>query len=532
MPWRRLYFSRCRIQFASLLLSMGLATLAVAQATADERTIGSFDSATSESIRAAIPKLETYIEALIEADAVPGLAVAIVSGDQVYLNGFGVREAGAPEHVDADTVFQIASLSKPISSTIVAALMSDGAFDWDTRISQIDPSFQLFEPYPTANVTVSDLLSHRSGLPGLVGDELLAYGFDRATILRRLRLVRPAYSFRGGYEYSNSGFTEGAVAAAAAVGLAWEEAAETLLFGPLGMASTSMRYGDYLARGNRAELHVRYDDRWQALVKHDTDAQAPAGGVSTSVRDLARWMTLVLGNGVIDGRRLAPEDALAASHAALSHIGSDPIGGEPVFYGLGWALIYGNNGRVWTHAGALTAGARSLATFYPDKGFAIAVLSNAHPTGAPEAVVDRFVDLVLSGGDGPDTIETWNGIYASMVPESPSAKDYGSLPQWLSPPLSPQAYVGTYHNAYVGTAVVTASDDGILNLALGPEGGLQRPLRHFNRDQFTFFLLEEVPDTPFGISFQIGAQGVATSMNIDDITDSGFGRLERVGDAP
>lgn len=527
-----LYLTMVRLHLAGLLFSITLAMPAHAQVKTAAGPIDSDASRIAESIRAAIPELETYIADLIEADAVPGLAVAIVSGDQVHLRGFGVREAGAPDQVDADTVFQIASLSKPISSTIVAALMSDGAFDWETRISQIDPDLQLLEAYPTANVTVSDLLSHRSGLPGLVGDELLLYGFDRATILHRLRLVKPAYSFRGGYEYSNSGFTAGAVAAAHAVNREWEEAAESVLFAPLGMSSSSMRYGDFLARENRAELHVRHDGRWQARVKRNTDAQAPAGGVSTSVRDLARWMTFVLGNGIYDGRRIAPEDALAASHVPLSPIGVHPISGTPAFYGRGWGLTYGSSGGIWSHAGAFTAGARSIVTFYPDDGFAVAVLANAHPTGVPEAVTDKFVDLVLSDGDGPDTIDAWNSIYASMVPESSSAASYKSPPQSPSPALSPQAYAGTYRNPYAGTAVVTASDEGILILSLGPDGSFKRPLRHFDRDQFTFHPLEEVPDAPFGISFNIGLKGVATAMTIEDFANSGFGMLERVDDAP
>ncbi len=505
---------------------------AAAQVTAEVASIEARAGLVSDRVRAAIPKLETYIETLIATDAVPGLAVAIVSGDEVYLKGFGIRKAGAPERVDADTVFQIASLSKPVSSTIVAALMSDGAFGWDTRISQIDPSFQLFEAYSTANVTVADLLSHRSGLPEAVGDELLTYGFDRETILHRLRLVEPASSFRGRYEYSNSGFTAGAVAAAHAVGLEWEDAAETMLFGPLGMNSSSMRYGDFLAKENHAELHVRHDGRWQARVKRNNDAQAPAGGVSTNVRDLARWMNFVLSNGVYDGRRIAAEDALAASHIPLSFAGTHPIDGTPVFYGIGWGLTHGADGWVWTHAGAFTAGARSVVTFYPDRQFAVAVLSNAHPTGAPEAVTDKLVDLVLSSGDGPDTIEPWNAIYASMVPGYSSTKSDSASPPSPSPVLAPEAYVGRYRNPYLGTAVVTASDDGTLTLALGPDGNLKRPLRHVGRDRFTFALLDEVPETPFGIGFNIGAEGVATTMSIDDFTDSGFGTLERMDDLP
>lgn len=134
----------------------------------------------------------------------PGLAIAVVHDDEViFLKGFGHREAGKPEAVDADTVFQIASLSKPVSATVVAALVSDGIVSWDSKIADLDPAFRLADPYPTSQLTVRDLFSHRSGLPGTAGDDLEDIGYDRAEILHRLRFVPPSSSFRAGYSYSN-----------------------------------------------------------------------------------------------------------------------------------------------------------------------------------------------------------------------------------------------------------------------------------------------------------------------------------------
>ena len=203
--------------------------------------------ATIESVEAAIPRIEAMAREVIGKGMVPGLAIGIVFEDKVvYLGGFGVREAGKAAKVDPDTVFQLASFSKPIAATIVAALVSDGAIAWDSRIADLDPLFRLHDPYPTAEVTVRDLFAHRSGLPGGAGNDLEVIGFDRTEILHRLRLVPPASSFRGAYSYSNFGITAGAVAAAAGAGFVWEEAADEKLYDPLGMASTSSRYDDFL----------------------------------------------------------------------------------------------------------------------------------------------------------------------------------------------------------------------------------------------------------------------------------------------
>ncbi|HEY2611751.1 MAG TPA: serine hydrolase domain-containing protein [Reyranella sp.] len=180
----------------------------------------------------------------------------MVHRDEVaFLGAFGVRQVGKPESVDVDTVFQLASLSKPLASTVVSALVSDGKVSWESRIRDIDPGFALQDELAGTAVTVGDLFAHRSGLPGHVGDDIEELGFSQGEILQRLRLAKPAFSFRNGYSYSNFGLTEGAVAAARFSHRSWEEAAEEKLYKPLGMNSTSSRYRDFINRPNRAALH-------------------------------------------------------------------------------------------------------------------------------------------------------------------------------------------------------------------------------------------------------------------------------------
>ena len=231
---------------ASRIVAVGAALALVAGAAAAEPVA-------RERVEAALPQIEAMAAKLAADGAVPGIAIAVVHGDAVvYLGGFGLREVGSRETVDADTVFQIASMSKPISATVVAKLVSDGVVEWDSRIADLNPGFRLHDPYPTAELTLTDLFNHRSGLPGTSGDDLEAIGFDRTVIGERLRLVPPSSSFRAGYAYSNAGLTQGALAAAMAAGQPWETVAEERLYRPLGMASTSSRHADFVARDNRA----------------------------------------------------------------------------------------------------------------------------------------------------------------------------------------------------------------------------------------------------------------------------------------
>lgn len=486
---------------------------------------------TPERIATALSKLEVLAQGLVANGAVPGLAIGVVYDDKViFLKGFGHREAGKPETVDADTVFQIASLSKPVSATVVAALVSDGVVSWDSKIADLDPAFRLADPYPTSQLTVRDLFSHRSGLPGTAGDDLEGIGYDRAEILRRLRFVPPSSSFRAGYSYSNFGLTEGAVAAAMPTGKPWEEVAEEKLYRPLGMASTSSRHSDFLKHADRAALHVRVDGAWAAKIKRDPDAQAPAGGVSSTARDLVQWVRLVLGDGVYAGKPLIAADALAQTHVPLMTRGKNPVSGGESFYGLGWNVEFGRHGLSWGHAGAFSVGARTLVTVFPKQKLGIVILANAFPTGLPEGLSDSFADLVFDGAVAQDWIGAWDAIYSGLFgPAVAAAKaTYATPPSPGTPARPASAYAGRYANDFIGEATVSSAGDTLL-LKVGPDGARSYSLTHFDGDLFVTYPDAEMPDRPAGVSFVVGPDGKASAMTIDFLDDNHMGTLRRAG---
>jgi CubicO group peptidase (beta-lactamase class C family) len=228
-------------------------------------------------------------QGLADAHAVPGLSVAIVHRDElVHLAGYGLRHIDdAQARVGGDTVFQLASLSKPLAATVVAALVGDEKVSWDTRVADLDAGVRLHEEYPTAEVTIRDLFAHRSGLSGNAGNDLEGLGFSREEILRRVHQLKPARSFRSGFDYSNFGLTAGGEAAAKAAGYTWEDAADARLYSRLHMTSTSSRYSDFLAHDDRSSLHAPVAGEWKALTTRNPDPQSPAGGASSSARDLA-----------------------------------------------------------------------------------------------------------------------------------------------------------------------------------------------------------------------------------------------------
>ncbi|MFN7244009.1 MAG: serine hydrolase domain-containing protein, partial [Dietzia cercidiphylli] len=238
----------------------------------------------------AIGKITDIVEEELDASGIPGAAVAVVHGGEVVLaEGFGVRDTNTGAEVDARTVFPLASISKSVSATVVAAESANGEVDWSTPVSEYLPWFELSDPQLSPFVTVGDVFAHRSGLPGHAGDDLEDLGYDRPAVLHGLRHL-PLTPFRASYAYTNFGLTAGAEAVAVAAGTPWDELGRERIFDPLGMTDTSYSHDELLERDNRAVGHVRADSpdsadqgdpdgEWvPADPQRDPDAQAPAGG--------------------------------------------------------------------------------------------------------------------------------------------------------------------------------------------------------------------------------------------------------------
>jgi CubicO group peptidase (beta-lactamase class C family) len=437
----------------------------------------------------AVAKLDGIADELMKKSGIPGLAVAVVHGGKtVYAKGFGVKDVRNGEKVDADTVFQLASLSKPLSATVVAHQVGTNAIGWDTPIVSKLPWFGLSDPVVTGMVSVGDMFAHRSGLPDHAGDMLEDLGNDRRHILESLRQL-PLDPFRISYAYTNFGLTAGAEAVAVSAGKSWEDLADEVLFRPLGMASTSYRFADFEARPDRAVGHIHVDGRYEPLYIRDPQPEAPAGGVSSSVNDMTRWLTMVLANGSHDGKQIVDPKALLP--AVTPQIVSSPAT-EPAmrsgFYGFGFNVAPTSAARMeLSHSGAFELGSGTNFVILPSADVAIVALTNATPSGVPEALTAQFADLVQFGEVREDWLKLYQGLMAPM--EQPMGSLVGQKPPATPAPAAPLAsYVGTYNNDYWGPARVTEKD-GKLQLALGTK--LDVPLDHWDGNVFTYSWVSE-----------------------------------------
>ncbi|MFI5863224.1 serine hydrolase [Streptomyces sp. NPDC051546] len=440
---------------------------------------------TDTQVDAAVKRLDATVADMMRRTGVPGVSVAVVHDDEVvYLKGFGLRRVGDPAAVDPDTVFQVASLSKPISSTVAAGVLKEPA-DFDRHADL--PGLTLKDPWVTSHVTPADLLSHRSGLPDHAGDLLEDLGYDQAYILDHLRLA-PLSPFRASYAYTNFGFTAGAEAIARSRGATWQKLSADTLFKPAGMTHTSTEFKAFVDSPDHAATHVKgADGTWIPRFVRDPDAQSPAGGVSSTARDMSRWLRLQLSGGTLDGKRIIPADTLARTH--LPEIVSQPPAsptGRTGFYGLGWNVGYDDAGRLrLSHSGAFELGANTSVSMLPLEKLGIVVLTNGAPVGLPDAVAADFFDTAEHGKPTTDWLALTDALYAQINAEGRSPTDYARPPAGAKPAGEDSAYTGTYDNPYYGKATVAATSEGKLTLSLGPEP-MVFPLTHYDGDTFSF----------------------------------------------
>lgn len=483
---------------------------------------------TESRVHKAVELLERLAQKQVDDRAVVGMAIAVVHKDKViFAKGFGPRMVDKDAKINTDTVFQLASVSKPISATVVASLVGDGKITWDSKISDLDPSFRMHDDFVTRELTIRDLYAHRSGLPEHAGDLLEDMGYSREQVLHRLRYQKPDSSFRAHYAYTNFGLTEGAVAAAKACGTTWEEASSDKLYKPLGMDSTSSRYSDFAAHANRAPGHVQIDGKWVQKFVRQPDAQSPAGGVSSSVNDLAKWIRLRLAKGKFEGRQIVDEKALAETERPEMFTHYSPLNGMPGFYGLGMNVNYDEQGRLRLgHSGAFALGNATAISLVPTEQLGVVVLTNSYPVGVAESLTASFVDQALYGKQTQDWFALFKKVFSDPATLGlDKSFDYSKPPVVPSPALKNATYVGTFTNEFFGNISVI-EDGGKLALIEGPNK-MMFPLKHYDRDTFTYLPPGENASGASGVTFTIGPNGEATNVVIENLNENGQGTFQR-----
>lgn len=480
-----------------------------------------------QDVMRAVDALPGLIKKMQRQTGVPGITAAVVYKDKlVYKGAFGVRDVDTDKKVTPSTVFQLASVSKPVGASAVAATIGKGVLNWDDPVAKYLPGFTLKDPWVGRHATVGDLYAHRSGLPGDAGNELEAYGFSRNTIIDRLRYV-PLSPFRISYSYSNYGLTTAGEAAARAAGMSWDALAKKQIFTPLGMTKSSYSYDKFTKRSNTAALHQQIDGTWVQAETRDPHEQAPAGGLSSNVVDMAKWLRMELKLGRFEGDRVVKKSPLEkALSGQIRNSPANQPATPPQNYAYGMDVSSDSTGRMrWAHSGAFTSGAATRVLMIPELKVGLVVLTNGWPVGVPEAIGQSFADLVEYGSVQEDWLAALQPVFGPFT-DATYEVNGTKKPKKPAPAKPLSQYVGTYANDYVGQVVVSERS-GKLVVNVGPGGKTRLPLKHWDGDVFYYNSIEMPPGFYSGVTFSEMSGGRAGAVSLDEVS-SGLGLAHRV----
>lgn len=487
-------------------------------------------------------EIDSYVQEVISTWKIPGMAVAFSwNNEPLLVKGYGVKEqrpadgigfrgisasdrsvasGGVPgvvnepgEPIDENTVFQIGSVSKSFTATIMGQLVDEGLVKWTDTVKNILPDFKYYDPWVTDHMQVMDIMTHRTGIGGQVGTYFPNLGYDREDCYKMLALYKPAYTFRGAYQYNNSTFLIAEKIIEKVTGKSWEENLQERVFNKAGMKSSSANAEGYAASKNVATPHdYRFTTVEQAkaqfpeLVDMPTDAKGeivtlplygdeqalywltgvgPAGSINSTVVDMLRYAQMHMNNGFIvdnaDTTRVMSEKAMRKLHEGVTITSQND--NRTTLYAHCWFVEQNNKYRLYFHTGT-TWGMTAICFFVPEIKLSGVLLSNCEMGANPRyAIMYKLVDLIM-GLPGKDYNKEYFESYISSNEKS-WAKELASKKEVLPAPAPDKALVGEYSkDELFGDAKIT-KENGELYISLGKQG-YKNKLVHINGNVWHF----------------------------------------------
>ena len=470
--------------------------------------------------------LDDYVKKGMEQWQVPGVAVAIVKDDKVVLSkGYGTRTLGKNQPVDENTLFAIASQTKTFTATALAMLAGEGKIDWDDRMFERLPGFQVGDELATSHTTIRDALSHRTGVMNHGGYTWHSNpSRSRKDLLELMKYLPNVHDFRSGFHYNNDMFIAAGEIIPEVTGMSWDDFISTRIFKPLGMKNSNTSVTKFGRNNNVATPHILLDDKVVTVPYHNVDNTGPAGSINSSAADMAQWIRFQLNNGKVNGQTIVSEDALNETRQIHNTVtdgheelwASSGLGNQFHAYGLGVFIGEVSGYKIYHHSGAID-GMKFSMVFVPELALGIAVLSN----------ISEWYPLALSGwmlarytGDNETD---WNEVlfnfvnsYTSSENEKIQSRKENAVSN-TQPSLSLDQYAGTYVNELVGKFIITLNGS---DFSYRQGEVVQGKINHLH---FDTFLIE--PTAPLQV-IQFGEKFMQFNLDLDgsvkSVTVSGY----------
>ena len=477
---------------------------------------------------------DARVEALRQHVGVPGMAIAIVENGKVVLaRGYGVRKLGGAAKVDGDTLFMTGSTGKAMTVAALATLVDAGKLSWDDHVVDRLPGFQMYDAWVTREMTVRDLLVHRSGLGLGAGDLLFAPrgSLSRTEIVHRLRYIKPATSFRSAYAYDNILYTVAGALIEAVSGERYEDYLHDHVFRPAGMTNSTGDPVQRLATADRAFPHARIGGAvrgtapQRVLDEHDQLGQssAPAGLLAISANDMGKWLQLQLAHGQLpNGRRLFSE---AASAEMWKPVTIEPItplppelaGTAPTFkdYALGWEVRDYGGAKIVSHTGAVF-GFLTAVALIPERNVGFAITINSEDAEVSIGLMYDLLDHYL--GRPP---QDWPARYAAFLDGRRAAAAQtvaaaAERPAKVGPSLPLVGFAGSYVDPWYGKLVIGSDAHGLtVNFTTTPR--MTGRLEHFQYDSF-ITRFDDPGSEPAYVTFGLDAAGKVDRVTMKPVS--------------
>jgi len=437
--------------------------------------------------------------------------------------------------VDADTIFFTGSTGKAFTTAALATLVDAGKIKWDDKVIDHMPDFRMWDPWVTREMTIRDLLVHRSGLGLGQGDLLFLPNSDlsRKETVRRIRYLKPATSFRSGYAYDNILYMAAGQLIEEVSGQTWEQYVRDHVFGPLGMNHSTDSVSDYLANPNHARPHSRSGGAIQGLgtqtpLNNDATISqnaAPAGGLAISANDMSRWLLTQLGHGAIpgaDNKRLFSEEQSTQLWTGVVPTPIRPFPAEfavtnPHFslYALGWSISDYRGAKVVSHDGAVL-GSQATVVLLPEKNIGIFIAANSQDGEIILGLRDELLDYYLGQPATQWSEKFHNWKVGRLTAAAKQVQTVAAKPAAIGPSLPLERYAGDYADPWYGTIKVRQSGKS-LSVEFPHSTGMEGPLTHFQYDTFkTNPALKWVE--PAYVTFSIGADGKVDRVTMKPVS--------------
>jgi CubicO group peptidase (beta-lactamase class C family) len=488
-------------------------------------------------IAVAACQAQDYVDRVVERARkefdVPGIAVAIVKdGEVVLAKGYGVRKIGDPAPVTPQTLFRIASNTKAFTAAALATLVDSQRISWDDPVIQHLPAFQMYDPYVTREMTIRDLLTHRSGM-GLGAGDLMFFppsDLSRDDIVRRIRFIKPATSFRSAYAYDNLLYLVAGQIVTAVTGRSWDDYIQEQIFTPLGMTNSFTTTDGLKAAKDAATPHSKLSGKLETLPPEFVDNVAPAGAIISCGADLAKWMNLQLAGGTVGKTKIfsAAQNREMWSAQTILPIG-EPAKDDPAAfaairpsfaaYGLGWSLNDYRGRKLVSHGGGLS-GFVSRTALIPELKLGVVVLTNQEATGAHSAIVNTVLDHYLGA---PET--DWISAYSARAnkgrteAEEAIRKAIGARNTGSRPSLPLASYAGRYRDAWYGDIRIE-EDHGKLYIFFTHSQDLAGELEHWQYDTFVARWKKRTLDADAYVTFALKPDGTIDEMRMKAVSPS------------